>query len=144
MTDEAPPLGSVMRLLVDPEPDPRFGPENALGRDRLEFELYAKLQSVAAGNGALGQVAELARAGADRLAAKAEAARDGRSAAQMMTTDDFEVLACTVLAAALRRTEGEAIFGFRWRVVPRERVDHDALAVEVAASRARVRRWFSI
>ncbi len=143
MTDEAPPLGSVMRLLVEPDPDPRFGPENPLGRDRLEFELYAKMQTVAAGDGAMSQVSDLARAGAERLAAKASAARDG-SAAQLMVTDDFEVLACTVLAAALRNSAGEAIFGYRWRVVPRARVDHDALAVEIAASRARVRRWFPV
>jgi hypothetical protein len=135
MNDEVVPLGDVMRLVVDPEPDPRFGPENVLGRDRLEFALYARLQSVAAGTDALERVAALARAGADRLSRK--------TTAEFRTSEEYEDLACIILATALKSTAGEGQFGYRWRVVLRERVDHDALAVEVAASRARVNRWLA-
>lgn len=143
MNDEAPPLGSVYGLVVEPEPDPRFGPENAVGRDRLEFALYLKLQSVAYGPDALQRTEALALECSNRLAARMASISDPNDLARMMA-NDYEFKAIIVLVAALRNTAGAAECGYRWRLVPRGRVDHDALAVEVAASRARVNRWLAI
>jgi hypothetical protein len=155
MTDEFDVrLGAMVRLVVEPEPDPRYGPEDLMKRDWLEFEVYRKMQSVTVRQ--IPPVSEAALVKAivgipdqmdltvQEILAQLRKIASGESAAPEGSVANMliDMQACSVVATALRqREEGDAVYGFRWRLVWRAKVDDDALTVEIASSRARLRRW---
>ncbi len=130
MTDEAAaPLGDALRLIVGPEPDPQFGPVDEKLRDWLEVAVYERLlRTIPAGFDIGTMIDAIVAGGKNRLQQKGEM--------------DFEMVADSVLKRGLDPA-GCAVFGFRWRLVPRK-VGDPTLAVESAASRERKNRWFAV
>jgi hypothetical protein len=129
MTDEAPPLGDALRLIVEPEPDPQYGPVDEKLRDWLEVAVYERLlRTIPAGFDVVSMIDAIAAENKDRI----------QQGGQL----DFEMVANSVLKRGLDPT-GCAVFGFRWRLVPRVPGD-PTLAVESAASRGRKNRWLAI
>jgi hypothetical protein len=155
MTDELDVcLGAMVRLVVEPELDPRYGPEKPMERDWLEFEIYRKMKSVivrqsppineAALVRAIGWIPDQMDLEVQRILAELRRVASGESVPPegSVAKTLIEMQACSVIATALRqREEGDAVYGFRWRLVWRAKVDDDALTVEIASSTARIRRW---
>ena len=122
------PLGDALRLVVEQEPDPQYGPADEKLRDFLEAAVYVRLLApIPDGQDAASMIGAMQ---------SADAARLGRSGKV-----DFEMVATSVLRRGMD-PGGCAIFGFRWRLVPRAAGD-PTLSVEAAASRERKGRWFA-
>ena len=133
------PLGCVLRL--DVLPDATAGTPDDLLRDRLALAVMQNLARLSATSD-LDAIREAAREVLDRQKVEAEALANGRPISTGSVDISFEVMAVAMLMRAVA-PDGYPMYGYRWRLVHRDRVEHVVFKSELQAAELRMARWLA-
>ncbi len=139
MTDEFVPLGCVLRL--DVLPDSTAGAQEDLLCDRLALSVMRYLSRLSAASN-IDELQTAAREVLVRQQQEAEALSSGRPVSTDSVDLSFEVVAVAMLMRAVA-PEGYPLYGYRWRLVRRDRVEHKVFSEEVRAAEQRMARWLA-
>lgn len=123
------PLGAVFRLEVTP--DPLAGLPDELLRTRMEFELYQKLAALPA----VMDLAKLDLIAAEDVKVLQSDVAQGKD--RVVADSEFAVIGDALLLKAAGPA-GALLFGYRWRLLPRQGLDLDGFLADTKLMAARV------